>query len=77
MGGIFTPATGEIKIINEPCDCPAGGCVHFVEPDTDCINRLTGDVRTMHCEKCNPGGSGATWHQDGVCLKCRHHGRAE
>jgi hypothetical protein len=27
-------------------------------------------VRVMHCEVCDPGGSGATWHQDGQCLRC-------
>lgn len=30
--------------------------------------RLSGDVRTAHCERC---GS-TTWHQDGQCLRCWH-----
>lgn len=63
------------EIHNEPCDCPKGGCRHFVEPDSECINRLAGDVRTLNCKVCSPAGTGATWHQDGECVRCRVMGR--
>lgn len=52
-----------------PCECPAGQCAHFIEPDIDCIMRRTGDVRTQPCPRCSPNG-GHTWHQDGRCLSC-------
>jgi hypothetical protein len=65
-----------ISLRNEPCDCPEGVCLAFCDPPSECINRLTGDVRTMHCEVCDPGGEGSTWHQDGRCLRCAHNGRA-
>lgn len=65
-----------IELVNDPCTCPEGVCMEFVEPPADCINRLTGDVRTMHCEACDSGGGRTyTWHQDGVCLSCKKHGR--
>jgi hypothetical protein len=51
------------------CDCPPGQCAKFVEPDTECIGRLDGDVRTAPCPKCCTG-TGETWHQDGKCLRC-------
>jgi hypothetical protein len=60
-----------IEIHSSPCACPPDYCAHFVEPPAHCINRLDGEVMTRHCEVCNPGGSGATWHQNGQCLKCR------
>jgi len=56
-----------IEIMSEPCDCPPGRCAALVEPDSNCINRLSGDVRTMRC----PKHDGYTWHQDGVCLRCK------
>lgn len=59
-----------IEIHNEPCDCSPEACHHFVEPPEDCINRLTGVVRTLHCEICSPGSTGTTWHQNGRCLRC-------
>lgn len=65
-----------ISLRNEPCDCPEGVCRAFVEPVSECINRLTGDVQTMHCEVCDPGGQSFQWHQDGRCLRCAHYGRA-
>lgn len=55
-----------INIVNEPCTCPAGQCMHFVEDDAHCINRLVGDVRTQICVPCGA----STWHQDGRCLRC-------
>lgn len=61
----------EVHFRNEHCDCPAGRCAHFVEPDSSCINRLTGDVRTMRCAK----HLGWTWHQDGRCLRCAESGK--
>lgn len=64
-----------IELINDPCTCPEGICMEFCEPASDCINRLTGDVRTMTCPVCHPNGHGASWHQDGVCLRCKHLGR--
>ena len=64
-----------IDLRNEPCDCPEGQCREFCYPASDCINRLTGDVRTIHCEVCDPGGQGGTWHQDGRCLRCEYLGR--
>jgi hypothetical protein len=67
-------APAPIALRNEPCSCPPGHCAEFVEPDADCINRFTGDVRTQHCAVCNPGGTGETWHQDGVCLPCKLRG---
>jgi len=59
------------EIRSEPCRCAPGACAAFVEPDAECINRLSGEVKTMHCEKCHPGGTGSTWHQNGECLRCR------
>jgi hypothetical protein len=53
------------------CNCPKGQCAHFVEPDTDCVYRLSGIVETAPCPICHPTGSGTTWHQDGECLRCR------
>lgn len=67
----LTPAGGgmpvPINIRNEPCQCPKGECMHFCSNDEACINRLSGDVRTLECSKC---GS-FTWHQNGACLRCR------
>jgi hypothetical protein len=60
----------DLTIYNEPCDCQEGVCMACVEPPSECINRLTGEVVTRHCEVCDPGGSGSTWHQDGQCLRC-------
>lgn len=57
-----------IDIQNEPCACPPCTCAHFIEPDTRCINRLSGDVRTIHCATCDA----STWHQDGKCLRCKN-----
>lgn len=54
-------------IHNENCDCPAGRCAMLVEPDTQCINRLTGYVRTEYCGKCGSH----TWHQNDDCVRCR------
>lgn len=56
-----------IDIRSEPCQCPpdycgAWGCA------TVCVHRLTGEVRTQFCPVCAPGH---TWHQNGVCLRCR------
>jgi len=65
-----------ITIRAEACDCAPGQCAHFVEPDTDCVSRLSGDVVTKNCRTCNPTGNGATWHQDGECLRCRSTGCA-
>ena len=62
-----------INIQAEGCECPPGQCAHFVEPDSHCINRLTGDVRTMTCPVCHPDGKGACWHQNGECLRCRRN----
>lgn len=64
-----------ITLHNEPCDCPAGVCMAFVEPADECINRLRGEVVTRNCAVCDPRGSGATWHHDGQCLRCLHLGR--
>lgn len=64
-----------ITLHNEPCDCPEGVCMAFVEPADECINRLRGDVVTMHCEVCDPGGQSSGWHQDGQCLRCRRRER--
>ncbi len=58
------------SIKNVPCDCPPGKCAEFVEPDADCINRLSGDVRTTRCEKCGAH----TWHQNGACVRCGKKG---
>ena len=58
-----------IDLRNNPCDCPPNQCADFVEPDSDCINRLTGEVRTLGCWVC----MGTTWHQDGRCLRCKPH----
>jgi hypothetical protein len=55
-----------LQIRNEPCDCPPGQCIAFVDPDTDCINRRAGTVVTAVC-LCTVG---YTWHQDGRCLRC-------
>ena len=33
----------------------------------NCVNRMEGDVRVKHCDACGCG----TWHQNGVCCKCR------
>lgn len=55
-----------INFKNEPCACPVGQCAAFVEPDSKCINRLSGDVRTQKC----PKHDGWTWHHDGRCLAC-------
>ena len=60
------------ELYNEPCDCPPGQCAGFLDNDADCINRLSGEVKTMNCEKC----TGATWHQNGECLRCRHKATA-
>ena len=57
----------DINIVNEPCACPPGQCMHFVEDDAHCINRLDGDVRTLRCISCKSH----TWHQNGECLRCR------
>ena len=62
--------TTDITIHSEPCDCPPGGCAHFVSDDSQCINRLRGEVVTKHCPACCTP-SDATWHQDGVCLRCK------
>jgi hypothetical protein len=61
-----------IDIVNEPCDCPPGKCrENFGDDDNgQCINRLTGDVRTRKCEKCES----YTWHHEGKCLRCEHLG---
>lgn len=60
-----------VYLRNEPCDCPEGVCAAFVEPPSECINRLTGEVMTHHCVVCNPGRpEAASWHQDGRCLRC-------
>lgn len=56
------------SLYNEPCDCSAGCCACYCEPDTDCVNRLSGDVRTMLC----PKHKAYTWHHNGQCLKCQH-----
>jgi hypothetical protein len=53
-------------IYNEPCRCPPGLCAHFVEPDSECVHRLIGNVRAMVCAKCG----GMTWHKDKGCLRC-------
>jgi hypothetical protein len=60
------------EIHNEPCACPADYCAHFVEPPADCINRLTGDIKTMLCPICKA----ATWHQDEQCLACDRRAKA-
>lgn len=57
----------DITIYNEPCECPEDTCFMFVEPQSECVNHLTGEVVTKFCEKC---GS-TTWHQDNNCLRCR------
>jgi hypothetical protein len=50
--------------------------MEFCEPASDCINRLTGEVVTRHCEVCDAGGGQtSTWHQDGRCLRCEHLAR--
>lgn len=54
------------------CNCPPGQCAYFLDNDQDCINRLSGEVVTANCRACHPNGRGATWHQNGECLKCRH-----
>jgi len=53
-------------IHNEPCNCLPGQCAAFIDHDEHCINRLSGDVHTAPCVKCNAN----TWHQDGRCLRC-------
>lgn len=61
-----------ILITNDPCGCPADTCVYFVEPAEHCINRLSGEVCTRHCDRCHPGNpTAATWHQNGECLRCK------
>lgn len=57
----------EINIHNEPCNCPPGQCAEMIERDENCINRLSGDVRTINCETCGAH----TWHQNSRCLRCR------
>jgi hypothetical protein len=59
------------EILASPCDCAPGQCARFCDPD-ECVMRLSGDVRTAPCAVCHPDGRGATWHQDGACLRCRH-----
>ena len=57
---------GVPTIHNEPCDCPKGQCANFLDRDELCINRLSGDVHTAPCGKCEAD----TWHQNGNCLRC-------
>ncbi len=56
-------------VLDTQCTCPAGKCAAmFGEDDRGgCVNRLSGDVRVVHCESCGAG----TWHKDGRCLKCK------
>lgn len=56
-------------ILAEKCSCPPGECASLVDPPDACVNRLPGAVGTMHCPDCCPP-AGASWHQDGVCLRC-------
>jgi len=53
-----------------PCACPPGKCdAQFGLDDRGgCIYRLEGDVQPAPCPVCR---NGATWHQDGSCLRCR------
>lgn len=62
-----------INLTNSPCTCPTGQCAAFVEPDTDCINRRAGVVKTTYCVQC----AAHTWHEDGICLKCERTKRVE
>lgn len=58
---------GEINIrAIGPCDCPPGGCMEMVTDDSQCINRLSGEVVTKWCAS----HQSYTWHHDGKCLAC-------
>ena len=55
----------DIGIAAPKCKC-VHGCEKGVEPMTDCICKLEGDVRTARCE----AEGGTTWHVNGSCLSC-------
>jgi hypothetical protein len=52
---------------HEPCSCPPDLCLKEVDPPRDCVNRLTGTVEPVECEKCG----GQTLHHNGECLRCQ------
>lgn len=59
----------DINITSEPCACTPGKCAAMFGDDDrgGCINRMTGDVRTLPCEKCRA----STWHRNGECCRCQ------
>lgn len=52
---------------HEPCSCAEGVCIKGVAPASDCVNRLSGTVEAVRCEKCN----GETLHHNGECIRCQ------
>jgi hypothetical protein len=52
---------------HDPCSCPPDLCLKEVDPPEDCVNRLTGIVEAVKCEKCN----GETVHHNGECIRCQ------
>src|SRR5260370_620506 len=44
----------DFAIRNEPCDCQPDFCWRFVDPPSDCVHHLDGDVRVKTCPN-HPG----------------------